>query len=80
MKARVRVMPRGELLDPAGRSVAQALVREGFGEVTSVRVGKLVELELAEADPARARARVEAMCRALLANGVVERYEIDLEG
>jgi phosphoribosylformylglycinamidine synthase len=50
----------------------------GFTGVGEVRQGKLIELDLVEADPARARAQVEAMCRGLLANPVIEDYTIEL--
>ena len=52
----------------------------GFGGIDDVRQGKYIELELAETDSARARASVEAMCEKLLANTVIENYEIDLDG
>jgi len=50
----------------------------GFTGIGEVRQGKLIELELAETDPLRARARVEAMCKELLANPVIEDYAIEL--
>jgi phosphoribosylformylglycinamidine synthase len=78
MRARVFVTLKAGVLDPQGRAVGRALGDLGFVEVEAVRVGKLLELELAETDPGRARARVEAMCERLLANTVVERYEIEL--
>lgn len=77
MKVRVFVTLKPGVLDPQGRAVAHALVADGFPEVKSARVGKLVELELEESDPARARARVRDMCEKLLANTVIERYDIE---
>lgn len=78
MRARVVISLRPGVLDPQGRAVARSLAAEGFAEVREVRVGKVIELELDESDPVRARARVEAMCENLLANPVLERYEIEL--
>jgi phosphoribosylformylglycinamidine synthase len=79
MKARIHVMPKLGVLDPQGKAVAQALASLGFAGVAEVRQGKVIDLELAETDPARARETVDAMCRKLLANTVVESYRIELE-
>ena len=78
MKARVHVRLKAGVLDPQGKAIANALRSLGFDGVEEVRQGKLIELDLAEADPAAARARVEAMCRQLLANPVIEDYAIEL--
>ena len=80
LKARVFVNLKGGVLDPQGRAVARALVSEGFGEVSDARVGKVIELRLEGDDPVAARARVTAMCERLLANTVIESYEIELPG
>jgi phosphoribosylformylglycinamidine synthase subunit PurS len=79
MKVRVHVMPKQGVLDPQGKAVAQALASLGFVGVSEVRQGKVIDLELTETDPARARETVDAMCRKLLANTVVESYRIELE-
>jgi phosphoribosylformylglycinamidine synthase subunit PurS len=78
MKVRVQVMLRRDVLDPQGKAIANALAVLGFGGIGEVRQGKLIELELAEADPARTREQVEAMCKQLLANPVIEDYAIEL--
>lgn len=78
MYARVFVTLKGGVLDPQGRAIAQALVADGFSEVQGTRVGKLIELELDEKDPVRAKERVAAMCEKLLANTVIERYDIEI--
>lgn len=78
MKAIVTVFPRREILDPQGKAIAGALARVGFTAVTSVRAGKVFEIELGETDPARARELLEAMCRKLLANTVVEDFTYEL--
>jgi phosphoribosylformylglycinamidine synthase len=78
MKARVHITLKDGVLDPQGKAIAQALARLGFRGVDQVRQGKVIEIDLAEADPARARAAVEAMCATLLANTVIEDYAIEL--
>ncbi len=78
MKAHVHVKLKPGVLDPQGKAIGNALMALGFAGVGEVRQGKLIELELAETDPARARAAVEAMCRDLLANPVIEDYAIEM--
>ena len=78
MKVRVQVMLRRDVLDPQGKAISNALAALGFGGIDEVRQGKLIELDLAETDPASARQQVEAMCRQLLANPVIEDYAIEL--
>ena len=78
MKARVHVTLKPGVLDPQGKAIAHALESLGFSGVEDVRQGKLIEIELAERDPANARAAVEAMCEKLLANTVIETYAIDI--
>jgi phosphoribosylformylglycinamidine synthase len=78
MKVRVQVMLRRDVLDPQGKAIGNALTALGFGGIDGVRQGKLIELELAEADPARTREQVEAMCKQLLANPVIEEYAIEV--
>jgi phosphoribosylformylglycinamidine synthase subunit PurS len=78
MKARVHVSLKAAVLDPQGKAIGNALRSLGFAGIGEVRQGKLIELELAETDPFRARAQVEAMCKELLANPVIEDYAIDL--
>jgi phosphoribosylformylglycinamidine synthase len=78
MKAKVHVTLKNGVLDPQGKAIGHALAGLGFGGVGDVRQGKYIELDLAETDPAKARAQVEAMCQRLLANTVIENYSIDL--
>ena len=80
MKARVHIMPREGVLDPQGKAIAHALAALGFAGVGEVRQGKVIDLELDETDSARARQTVDAMCRKLLANTVIESYRIEIEG
>ncbi len=65
------------VLDPQGLAVTHALSSLGFGEVKDARLGKLIELELDEVDPAQARKRLEQMCEKLLANTVIEEYRVE---
>ena len=78
MKARVTVMLKQGVLDPQGEAIRHALGSLGFEGVEGVRQGKIVEIELAGDDPAAAEARVREMCEKLLANTVIERYEVEL--
>jgi phosphoribosylformylglycinamidine synthase len=78
MKVEVRVYPKEGVLDPQGKAIAHALGNLGFAGIGEVRQGKYIEVELAETDKARARATVEAMCRKLLANTVIENYAIEV--
>ncbi len=80
MKATVTVMLKTGVLDPQGKAIAHALAGLGFAGVTDVRAGKLIELDLAETDPARARVRAEEMARRLLANPVIESFNVAVEG
>lgn len=78
MKARVQVMLKNGVLDPQGAAVRHALGSLGFGGVSGVRQGKLIELDLAETDAAKAEATVREMCEKLLANTVIESYVIEI--
>lgn len=80
MKAKVHVTLKSGVLDPQGKAIQHALAALGFGGVDGVRQGKYIELDLAETDAAKAREAVDAMCRQLLANTVIENYSIDIEG
>jgi phosphoribosylformylglycinamidine synthase PurS subunit len=78
MKARVHVMLKTGVLDPQGEAVRHALGSLGFDGVDAVRQGKVIELDLAETDRAKAEASVKSMCDKLLANTVIERYDIEI--
>jgi phosphoribosylformylglycinamidine synthase len=77
MKATVLVRPKQGILDPQGQAVESSLRQLGFS-VGQTRVGRVVELEVEAADPTAARAEVERMCEQLLANPLIESYEIEL--
>ncbi len=78
MRARVTVYPRREILDPQGKAIRDALVRSGFPDVREVRAGKSFLIELGTDDAEQAGEALADMCRKLLANTVVEDYEIEL--
>jgi len=78
MKARVHVMLKTGVLDPQGEAVRHALGSLGFDGVEGVRQGKVIELDLAETDADKARETVTRMCEKLLANTVIERYDIEI--
>jgi phosphoribosylformylglycinamidine synthase PurS subunit len=73
----VLVRPKAGILDPQGQAVEASLRHLGF-TVGEARVGRLVELDLAGEDPGEARQQVERMCEQLLANPLIESYEIEL--
>jgi phosphoribosylformylglycinamidine synthase PurS subunit len=78
MKARVHIYLKPGVLDPQGQAVAGSLKHLGFDEVSAARQGKLIELDLDTADAEEAHKRVSQMCDKLLANPVIENYDIEL--
>ncbi len=78
MKARVTVMLKQGVLDVQGEAVRHALGSLGFAGVAGVRQGKVIELDLAEAEEDAAERQVREMCERLLANTVIESYRIEL--
>ena len=79
MKATVTVMLKPGVLDPQGKAIGHALSSLGFAGVGEVRAGKVIELELSETDPARARVQAEEMARKLLANTVIESFRVSVD-
>ena len=77
MTAKIYVTLKRGVLDPQGQAVARALGRLGFDEVSDARIGKYIELKL-EGGRADAGARVESMCKDLLANLVIEEYRYEV--
>jgi phosphoribosylformylglycinamidine synthase len=78
MKARIHVTLKPGVLDPQGKAIEGALKRLGFEAVSEVRQGKVIEMTLAGADESSAGAEVEAMCKKLLANPVMENFSIEI--
>ena len=78
MKAKVHITLKPGVLDPQGRAIQHALASLGFSGVDDVRQGKYIELDLGDTDQAKARARVDEMCKKLLANTVIENYSVEI--
>jgi phosphoribosylformylglycinamidine synthase subunit PurS len=78
MRATVLVRPKEGILDPQGQAVENSLRQLGFS-VDEARIGRVVDLELDAGDAEHARAAVEEMCKQLLANPLIESYEIELD-
>jgi phosphoribosylformylglycinamidine synthase PurS subunit len=78
MKATVLVRPKPGILDPQGEAVESSLRQLGFA-VADARIGRVVDLEVEASDAVAARAEVERMCQQLLANPLIESYEIELK-
>lgn len=79
MKVRVHITLKNGVLDPQGKAISNALGSMGFSGINEVRQGKYIELDIVEDDPTKAQSSVEEMCRKLLANTVIEDYQIDLD-
>lgn len=79
MKARIHITLKSGVLDPQGQAIAGTLTHMGFGGVDTVRVGKYIELEVAEKNREKAQKQVEDMCSKLLANTVIEKYVVEME-
>lgn len=78
MQVVVNISLKQGVLDPQGRAIELSLRGLGFQEVSEVRVGKQITLDVDESDPARLRQRVARMCETLLSNTVIEDYVIDI--
>jgi phosphoribosylformylglycinamidine synthase len=79
VKAKIHITLKNGVLDPQGKAVGHALGSLGFEGVEDVRQGKYIEVDLSETDADKALENVDAMCRQLLANTVIENYEIEIE-
>ncbi len=78
MKATIHITLKAGVLDPQGKAIETALHRLGFAQVIQARQGKLIEIDLDESDATIARATLKDMCEQMLANTVIEDYEITL--
>lgn len=79
MKANIYVTLKNGVLDPQGKAIEGSLGHLGFSGVDSVKQGKFIEVKLQETDAEKAKAEVDAMCKKLLANTVIEDYRFELE-
>lgn len=78
MKVRVDVNLRAGVLDPQGKAVSHALTMMGFKNVGEVRIGRTIEVDMSEEDPARAVTQATEMAQKLLANTVIEDYRVSI--
>ena len=78
MKARIKIMLKNGVLDPQGEAIKHALNNIGFDSVTGVRQGKVIELDIEGSDKIQVRSEIENMCNKMLANTVIENFEIEL--
>ena len=78
MKARIQIMLKNGVLDPQGEAIKHALNNIGFESVTGVRQGKVIELDIEGSDKRQVRSQIENMCNKMLANTVIENFEIEL--
>jgi phosphoribosylformylglycinamidine synthase PurS subunit len=77
LKVRVLVRPKEGILDPQGQAVERALPALGYEGVSNVRIGRLIELEVDGGDPESVAASVREMCERLLANPLIESYQVE---
>lgn len=80
MKVTVEITRRPEIADPQGTTIQRALHDLGHNEVMSVRVDRVIHLEVDGDDPALVQSRVEEMCRQVLANPVLEDFSVEVTG
>jgi phosphoribosylformylglycinamidine synthase len=78
VQAKVYITLKPGVLDPQGKAIQSSLKTLGFPDVSSVRLGKYLEVALTESDPAKAKLELEGMCKKLLANTVIEDYRFEL--
>ncbi len=78
MKAKIKITLKNGVLDPQGKAIEGAIKGLGISGIGDVRQGKYIEVDLAESDPAKAKAIVEQMCKDLLANTVIENYSYEI--
>jgi phosphoribosylformylglycinamidine synthase len=76
--AQIDVMPKKEILDPQGKAVTGSMKNIGLGEITNVRVGKHISLEVEAESEAEANEKVDRACKQLLANLIMESYEFKI--
>ncbi|MBO90433.1 MAG: phosphoribosylformylglycinamidine synthase subunit PurS [Nisaea sp.] len=79
MKVRIHISLKNGVLDPQGKAIENSLTNLGFDKVKNVRQGKFIELDINEDDPLQAHKQATDMCEKLLANTVIENYQVDLD-
>lgn len=78
-KAEIDIMPHANLLDPQGKAVSSSMKNLGLSEITNVRIGKHISLEIEAANESEAGAKVDDACKRLLCNQIVEGYSFSLK-
>ncbi len=76
MRAKILVSLKEEVLDPGGRALAERLRGIGYNEVKGARLGKFIELDIETGDREKEKERIDEMCRKLLANDIIEEYQV----
>ena len=79
MKARIIITPKKAVLDPQGKTVQSALAHIGYSGIGDVRVGKYLEIDLADGDRDAARKQIDQACHRILSNPVIEDYRFEIE-
>jgi phosphoribosylformylglycinamidine synthase PurS subunit len=79
MKARVTIFCKEAVFDPQGNTLAESLRQVGFSSVRGARVGKVIDIELADTAASQARSSVQQMCEKLLANPVIESFTFEIK-
>ena len=79
MKAKIVITPKKAVLDPQGKTVQNALAHIGYTGVSSVRMGKYLEIELADGDLETAKKQIDDACHRILSNQVIEDYRFEIE-
>ncbi|MEC9045787.1 MAG: phosphoribosylformylglycinamidine synthase subunit PurS [Pseudomonadota bacterium] len=79
MKVRIHISLKNGVLEPQGKAFENSLTNLGFDKVKNVRQGKFIELDINEDDPLQAHKQATDMCEKLLANTVIENYQVDLD-
>ena len=77
-RAEINVMPLKALLDPQGKTVTSSMKNIGLPEISNVRIGKHISLEIDAKDKKEAKTKTESACKKLLANLIMENYEFDI--
>jgi len=77
-KAEIEIMPNANLLDPQGKAVSSSMVNLGLSEITNVRIGKHITLDVEANDEAAAKSKVDQACKDLLCNMIMESYSFEL--
>ena len=79
MKVRIHISLKNGVLDPQGKAIENSLTNLGFDKVKNVRQGKFIELDINEDDPLQVHKQATDMCEKVLANTVIENYQVDLD-